>query len=153
MNDPSELLQHALNRLPHGPEFRFVDRLLSLTPGREGAGEYRVRGDETFLRGHFPGQPLFPGVLVLEAVAQLAGVVAQSDPAIPPLPGLKLTALRNVKILGAAKPSDVLRLEARITGRLGGLIQAEAQAFKAGELILTAGITLSGETSAKLPPA
>lgn len=153
MSDHSESLQHALSRLPHGPEFRFVDRLLSLTPGREGAGEYRVRGDEPFLRGHFPGQPLFPGVLLLEAVAQLAGVVAQSDPAIPPLSGLKLTALRSVKILGAAKPADVLRLEARITGRLGGLIQAEAQAFKAGVLILAAGITLSGETHAASPPA
>jgi 3-hydroxyacyl-[acyl-carrier-protein] dehydratase len=152
MHDNPQLLQHALSRLPHGPEFRFVDRLLSLTPGREGAGEYRVRGDEPFLRGHFPGQPVFPGVLLLEAVAQLAGVVAQSDPVIPPLPGLKLTALRNVKILGAAKPSDVLRLEARITGRLGGLVQAEAEAFKTGELILAAGITLSGEPNAAFAP-
>src|SRR6266542_937487 len=98
----------ALKRLPHGPEFRFVDRLVSLDPGQHGVAEYTVRGDEFFLRGHFPSQPIFPGVLLVEAAAQLAGVVAQSDPKIPPLRGLKLTALRNVKILGAVKPGEVI---------------------------------------------
>ena len=83
-------LQEALKSLPHGPEFRFVDRLLSLDPGKEGVGEYLVRGDESWLRGHLPGEPLLPGVLLIEAAAQLAGVVAQNDPLIPPLPGLKL---------------------------------------------------------------
>src|SRR5687767_9077224 len=97
---------NALSFLPHGPEFRFLDRVVRLEPGRSGEGEYRVRGDEPFLKGHFPGQPLFPGVLLVEAAAQLAGVVAQSDPKIPPLPGLKLTAMRNVKILGTARPGE-----------------------------------------------
>ncbi len=91
-------LDKALSLLPHGAEFRFLDRLAKLDPGQSGAGGYKVRGDEPFLRGHFPGQPIFPGVLLVEAAAQLAGVVAQSDPKIPPLAGLKLTALRNVKI-------------------------------------------------------
>ncbi len=137
-------LQAALELLPHGPEFRFVDRLLSLTPGKEGGGEYRVRGDEPFLRGHFPGDLLFPGVLLVEAAAQLAGVVAQSDPAIPPLTGLKLAALRGVKILGTARPGEVVRIEARLSGRLGKSIQAQAQAFVAGELVMVAELTLSG---------
>src|SRR5215467_11713084 len=97
-----DLLKKALASLPHGPEFRFLDRLTRLEPGVKGAGEYTVRGDEPFLRGHFPGQPLFPGVLLVEAAAQLAGTVAQSDPQIPPLAGLKLTALRGIKILGTA---------------------------------------------------
>ena len=122
-----------------------MDRVLQLTPGKEGTGEYRVRGDEPFLRGHFPGEPLMPGVLLVEAAAQLAGVVAQSDPAIARLPGLKLTALRNVKILGTAKPGEVVRLEARITGRLGNLIQAQATASVNGQTVLQAELTLSGE--------
>ena len=141
MTDP---LAQALKSLPHGPEFRFVDRLLSLAPGKEAVGEYRVRGHEPFLRGHFPGEPLLPGVLLVEAVAQLAGVVAQSDPAIPPLAGLKLTALRSVKILGTARPKEVVRIEARVTGRLGNLVQAQAQASVAGEVVLTAELTLAG---------
>ena len=138
-------LQAALALLPHGAEFRFVDRLLELDPGKSGVGEYRVRGDEPFLRGHFPGEPLMPGVLLVEAVAQLAGVVAQSDPTIAPLPGLKLTALRNVKILGSARPNETLRLEARVTGRLGNLIQAQSRALVQGGIVLTADLTLAGE--------
>src|SRR5690349_6591074 len=86
-----DVLAQALRLLPHGAEFRFVERLLTLEPGREGTAEYRVRGDEPFLRGHFPGQPMFPGVLLVEAAAQLAGIVAQSDPGLKPMPGLKLT--------------------------------------------------------------
>ncbi len=138
-------LAHALDILPHGPEFRFLDRLLSLDPGKTGVGEYRVRGDETFLRGHFPGDPLLPGVLLVEAVAQLAGVVAQHDPTIPALPGLKLAALRTVRILGSARPGEVLRLEARITARLGGLVQAQGEASVAGRQVLTAEMTLGSD--------
>ena len=140
----SDALVAALKHLPHGPEFRFVDRLVALDPGRSGVGEYTVRGDEPFLAGHFPGQPLFPGVLLVEAVAQLAGVIAQSDPQIGPLAGLKLTALRGVKILGTAKPGDAIRLEGRVTGRLGNLIQASATASVNGRAALQAELTLSG---------
>lgn len=139
-----QTMQRALDFLPHGAEFRFVDRLAELEPGKSGAGEYTVRGDEPFLRGHFPGEPIFPGVLLAEAAAQLAGVVAQSDPQIRPLAGLKLTALRNVKILGTARPGQTIRLEARVSGRLGNLIQAQATAQVAGVTVLTAELTLSG---------
>ncbi len=143
-----DTLTAALCYLPHGPEFRFVDRLLSLEPGQYGAGEYKVRGDETFLRGHFPGQPMMPGVLLVEAAAQLAGTVAQSDPEIPPFPGLKLTAVRGAKILGTARPGDTVRLEARVTGRMGHLVQALAEAAVNGRTVLQVELTLSGETSA-----
>ena len=142
MSDP---LVDALSFLPHGPEFRFLDRLLSLDPGVSGTGEFTLRGDEPFLRGHFPGLPIMPGVLLVEAAAQLAGTVAQSDPRIEPLRNLKLTALRGVKILGSARPGEVIRLEARITGRLANLIQARATAWVGSRLVLQAELTLSGD--------
>ena len=138
----------ALARLPHGPEFRFLDRLLSLEPGKSGAGEYAVRGDEPFLRGHFPVRPMMPGVLLVEAAAQLAGVVAQSDPAIAPLPGLKLTAIRGAKILGTAKPGEIIRFQARLLGRMGNLVHAQATASVNGRTVLQVELTLGGE-----PPA
>ena len=138
-------LSRALALLPHGAEFRFIDRLTKLDPGQSGAGEYTVRGDEPFLRGHFPGEPIFPGVLLAEAAAQLAGVVAQSDPKIPPLKNLKLTALRNVKIIGTARPGESILLEAKIVGRLGNLVQAQTTAKVGGKIILTAELTLSGK--------
>ena len=138
MNDP-------LSFLPHGPEFRFLDRLLQLDPGRSGEGEYRVRGDEPFLKGHFPDEPLFPGVLLVEAAAQLAGVIAQSDPKIPRLQGLKLTALRNVKILGSARPGETIRIAAEVSGRLDKLVQAKAVASVRDVQVLQADLILSGE--------
>ena len=144
-----DLLQLAFNSLPHGPEFRFVDRLLSLTPGKTGVGEYRIRGDEYYLRAHLPGDPILPGVLLVEAGAQVAGMVAQEDPTDPTFPRLKLTALRAVKILGSARPGQTLRIEAVITGRLGPLIQAEVSAFIADTRVLVAELTLSGTDSAQ----
>ena len=144
MNPPAVDLAAALQSLPHGPEFRFVDRLLSLTPGKEGTAEYRVRGDEPFLRGHFPDHPLFPGVLLVEAAAQLAGIVAQTDPEIGPLQGLKLTAIRAAKITGSARPGETVQITARITGRLGPLIQAETEVKLSGRPLLTATLALSG---------
>ena len=141
----SHSLDEALKNLPHGPEFRFVDRLLALDPGKNGTGEYVVRGDESILRGHFPGQPIFPGVLLVEAAAQLAGTIAQSDPQIPPLAGLKLTAMRGIKILGTARPGETIRIEAQITGRLGNLIQARATVTVNGATILQGDLTLSGD--------
>src|SRR5881628_1327354 len=103
--------EKALSFLPHGPEFRFVDRVTSLAPGEHGVGEYTLKADLEMLRGHFPGQPLMPGVLVVEAGAQLAGVVAQSDPTREPLRELKLTAIRSIKILGAVLPGETIQLE------------------------------------------
>lgn len=140
-------LDSALKALPHGPEFRFLDELVELMPGQSGRGRYTVRGDEPFLRGHFPNEPLFPGVLLAEAAAQLGGVVAQSDPQLKPLRGLKLTALRGVKILGSARPGEVIELTARVTGRLANLVQVQASATVNGQTVLQAELTLSGSAS------
>ena len=141
-------LQEALTALPHGQEFRFLDRLVSLDPGKSGVGEYKVRGDEYYLLGHLPGEPLFPGVLLIEAGAQLAGVVAQNDPVIRPLTRLKLTALRAVKILGSARPGETILLEATVIGRLGALVQAKAPASVAGVQVMSGEFVLGGSASA-----
>jgi 3-hydroxyacyl-[acyl-carrier-protein] dehydratase len=138
MNDP-------LAALPHGPEFRFVDALESLEPGKSATGRYLVRGDEAFLAGHFPGNPLMPGVVLIEAIAQLGGVVAQSDPVIPPLKNLLLTGVRGAKILGAAVPGEVLTLKAEIEGRLGGMIQVSGEVSVGDRPLATAKIMLSGQ--------
>ena len=144
MSAPPEILALAMKSLPHGREFRFVDRMISLTPGKEGVGEYHVRGDEYYLRGHLPGEPILPGVLLVEAAAQVAGMVAQEDPANPRWPKLKLAALRAVKILGSVRPGQTLRIEAEITGQLDSMIQARVFAFVGDAKVLSAEISLSG---------
>ncbi len=136
----------ALMNLPHGPAFRFIDRLDALVPGHSGSASYLLRGDEAFLAGHFPGAPLMPGVLLIEAVAQLGGVVAQSDPAIPPLRDLRLAAVHSAKITGSALPGETLLLEAAVTGRLGALVQVEGRARVGERLVLTTRLTLGGAT-------
>jgi 3-hydroxyacyl-[acyl-carrier-protein] dehydratase len=134
----------ALKALPHGPEFRFVDALVSLDPGRSGTAEYRLPEDAAFLRGHFPGEPMMPGVLLVEAVAQLGGVVAQSDPTQVPLPGLKLTGIRAAKITGTARPGQKIVLQATVAGRMGNLVQVTGSATVEGREILRCEVTLAG---------
>ena len=65
--------------LPHGPEFRFVDAVDAFVPGQSITARYRVTGDEPFLAGHFPGNPVFPGVIQLEALAQAGAIAVLSD--------------------------------------------------------------------------
>jgi 3-hydroxyacyl-[acyl-carrier-protein] dehydratase len=137
-------LQDALGFLPHGSEFRFLDELLELDPGKSGKGVFQLKGDEDFLKGHFPGSPIFPGVLGIEAIAQLAGVVAQSDPGIPPLANLKLTAVRNAKIHAPISPGEEMQISVFISGRMGSLIQAEGQVSVRSQTVIQAQVTLAG---------
>jgi 3-hydroxyacyl-[acyl-carrier-protein] dehydratase len=65
--------------LPHRPPFRFVDSVDVIEPGARIQARYHVTGDEPFLAGHFPGNPVFPGVLQLEALAQAGGIAVLSD--------------------------------------------------------------------------
>ncbi len=140
-------LHHALIALPHGPEFRFIDRLIAMDDGKSATAGYRIRGDESFLAGHFPEHPIMPGVILIEAVAQLAGIVAQSDPGHAPLADLRLTAVRQAKILGTASPGETLIIQACVVGRMGHLVQAEGGIVCEGREetpLLSTAIVLSG---------
>lgn len=136
----------SLDALPHGPEFRFLDRLILLTPGQSATAEFVIRPDLPFLAGHFPGNPLFPGVLLVEAGAQLAGVVAQSDPHQNALQDLRLSAIRSIKIYDTGTPNDTLSVEARLLGRLEGLVQAEIRVWRKSDqrLLLEGQVILAG---------
>ena len=70
---------NPIDLLPHRPPFRFVDAVDELEPGERVRARYRVRGDEAFLAGHFPGNPILPGVIQLEALAQAGAVALLSD--------------------------------------------------------------------------
>ena len=140
-------LDDALKQLPHGPSFRFVDRITSLEPGKQASAVYQLKGNEAFLEGHFPGNPIMPGVLLIEAIAQLGGIIVQTDAEIPALADLRLTAVRAAKILGAAVPGDVLEIHAKLEGRMGALAQVEGEVLLGGQLLASARVTLSGTVS------
>jgi 3-hydroxyacyl-[acyl-carrier-protein] dehydratase len=139
-----ELEESALETLPHGPEFRFLDRITSLIPGKSGTAEFILKGTEDFLSGHFPDDPLMPGVLMVEAVAQLAGAIAQSDPNYPLLPDLKLAAIRGAKITGTARPLQTILYSVQIAARMGNLIQARGSATVDDKVVLETEVTLAG---------
>ena len=69
-------VQALLDHLPHGASFIFISQLLRIDPGKSGTGQWCPTGQEPLLAGHFPGQPVVPGVLIIEALAQLSGLVA-----------------------------------------------------------------------------
>ncbi|MFT4177705.1 MAG: 3-hydroxyacyl-ACP dehydratase FabZ family protein [Luteolibacter sp.] len=141
----NEVFREALKSLPHGLSFRFIDELQALEPGKSAVGLYRVRGDEAFLEGHFPGNPMMPGVILLEAIAQLGGVVAQCDPELHPMEDVRLTGIRAAKILGAAVPGETLEITARVEGRMGGLVQIDGSVTGPQGVLATARVTLSGK--------
>ena len=86
---------------------------------------------------------MWPGVIMIEAIAQLGGVIAQSDPAQPALDDLRLTSVRNAKILGTAHPGEVLTVSATVEGRMGKLIQI-AGTVSNGETKIAAAIVMLG---------
>jgi 3-hydroxyacyl-[acyl-carrier-protein] dehydratase len=137
-------LDAPLQSLPHGAGFRFVDALTKLNPGKAGAGIYRLRGDEAFFQGHFPGRPILPAVIMAEAIAQMAGIVVQSDPDIPAMSDLRLTAIRQMKITGTAVPGETLLIEAEMQGRMGNLVQAAGRVRVDEKVIAEGQVTLSG---------
>ncbi len=134
----------ALASLPHGPEFRFVDEIIALEPGSSATGRFTLKGDEAFLAGHFPTQPIMPAVLLIEAVAQVAGIAAQTDPEVGAMPNLRLTAVRGTKIFRAAAPGETLEIRVEISGRLGNLIQATGWVSCAGVAVAESQVVLSG---------
>jgi 3-hydroxymyristoyl/3-hydroxydecanoyl-(acyl carrier protein) dehydratase len=145
MHSPPDLVQ-ALSALPHGPEFRFIDELTELVPGVSAKAVWKLKGDEEFLRGHFPGAPLMPGVLMIEALAQLGGILVQTRPGIPPLKNLRLTAVRQIKVLGSITPGQSLHLSAKLDAVMGTLGQVTGEIRDdAGQVILTGAVTLAGE--------
>jgi 3-hydroxyacyl-[acyl-carrier-protein] dehydratase len=76
---PDDEVPGPVGLLPHRPPFRFVDAVDELVDGQRIVARYRVTGEEPFLAGHFPGNPVFPGVLQLEALAQAGGIALLSD--------------------------------------------------------------------------
>ena len=137
--------EQELQALPHGKEFRFIEKMIELIPGQEGVAEYHITGEEEFLKGHFPGRPLWPGVVMIEAIAQLGGVIAQSDPKIAALDDMRLTSVKNAKILGSTSPGATLTIRAQVQGRLGPIIQISGEVLD-GETKLASGIIMLSGT-------
>lgn len=134
MSDPIAL------GLPHREPFIFVDEVIERVPG-ESARAVRVFPAATpFFSGHFPGNPIVPGVILVEALAQTAGIAAGREGG-----GFRLAAVRTMKFPAAALPDERIELSARRIAQAGGLWQFETRAI-AGERIVAEGVVVLSET-------
>ena len=126
--------------LPHRPPFRFVDAVDELVPGEHVVARYRVTGDEAFLAGHFPGNPIFPGVIQLEALAQAGAIALLSDAryagSLPLFGGVEKARFRRQVVPGDEMVLDVTMetLSARggwgaATATVGGKACCQARLF------------------------
>lgn len=122
--------------LPHREPFVFVDTVVELTPGSRAVGHKVFAAGDPVFRGHFPGEPIVPGVLLTEALAQLAGIVV-GQPGRP----MRLAAIKGMKFAGAAKPEELIELIAAKAGNVGELWQFNVEA-RVGERLVADGMVI-----------
>ncbi|WP_127554835.1 3-hydroxyacyl-ACP dehydratase FabZ [Saccharospirillum alexandrii] len=128
--------------LPHRYPFLLVDRITELTPGEAIAGFKNVTGNEELFNGHFPGQSIFPGVLMCEAMAQVSAILGFATSGNRPSEGyLYLFAgLDNVKFKRQVVPGDRLDLFSTLVSERRGIFKFNCRAEVGGQLAATADI-------------
>lgn len=123
--------------LAHRAPFLFLDEIVELNPGQSAKGLWHLSGEEDFFTGHFPGRPTLPGVLMVEAIAQLGAVAVLTDERFAgklPLFG----GVDNARFRRQVGPGDTLELEitmGRLSARAG---KGSGQATLNGELACSA---------------
>ena len=123
--------------IPHRYPFLLVDRILELEPLKRGVGIKNVTANEPFFQGHFPNKPVMPGVLLLEAMAQVGGVSLlypdENRGKIAYFAGME-----GVKFRKPVVPGDQVRMEAEVTRLRGSVGKVRAEAFVEGQLVAEA---------------
>jgi 3-hydroxyacyl-[acyl-carrier-protein] dehydratase len=119
--------------LPHRDPFLFLDEVTVLEPGSRVVARKRVREDEWFLTGHFPGRPIMPGVIIVEAMAQTGAVAVLADEANRGKLAL-FAGINDVRFKRMVLPGDELELICEVERRRGPVGRGKATATVDGEL-------------------
>ncbi len=127
--------------LPHRYPFLLVDRIRELDPDRRIVGIKNVSFNEPFFQGHFPGRPVMPGVLILEALAQVGGVLAFKSLGSVGRPVVYLTGIDAAKFRKPVVPGDILRLEVDVIKKRPPFWKMQGKAFVESELVCEAEVT------------
>ena len=128
--------------LPHRYPFALVDRIVDGEEGKWAKGIKCVSANEPFFQGHFPQYHVMPGVLIIEALAQVGAVAVLSMPEHKGKIGF-LGAIKNARFRRQVTPGDVLELTCTITRQKGSVAVAEAKAVVNGQQAVTAELTFA----------
>ncbi len=121
--------------LPHRYPFLLVDRILELEEGKRIVGLKNVTINEPFFQGHFPGQPVMPGVLILEAMAQVGGCLALSYLKKEGEQAVYFMGIDKAKFRKPVIPGDNLRLEVEVLKRRGNIWVFKGEAYVEDTLV------------------
>lgn len=130
-------MEDPLSRLPHRDPFRFITRINQIQAGESGEGVWEVKGTEPFFAGHFPGNPLVPGVLIAEALAQISGLVG------PPAANEGKLVHVDVRFDRPVAPPAQIILRSRHLRSVGILQQFEVSALVGNDTVARGMLTLS----------
>ncbi len=128
--------------LPHRFPFALVDRIVDYEPGKWAKGIKCVSVNEQFFCGHFPQEHVMPGVLILEAMAQVGGVALLSQPENKGKLAL-FGAVRQARFKKKVVPGDVLEMECIITQTRGAVGIGQCKASVSGEVVCTAEVSFA----------
>ena len=138
----SEIILHhsdILGLIPHRPPFLLIDRVESIVTGLSARGIKAITSTEPHLAGHFPGHPIMPGVLTIEAMAQTAAVlIAYDNPKSAEGQHVYFTTIDKVKFRHPARPGDVLCLDVKVVASKGALFKFEGIASIDGKVAASA---------------
>ncbi len=150
LNDPKPDLSPAAGThditaimalLPHRYPFLLIDRILHVEPKQRIVARKCVTANEGFFQGHFPGYPIMPGVLQIEAIAQAGGVLILLDFERPGDTLMLFTGVERAKFRRPVVPGDVLEIEARILNLRSRAVRLEGSIRVDGKLVCEATIT------------
>ena len=135
-------IKQIMEILPHRPPFLLVDKITGCEPGQWAEGIKNVTMNEPYFSGHFPGRPIMPGVLILEALAQTGAVAILS---LPEFQGkiAVFGGVKNCRFKKQVVPGDVLELRCELTERRGPIGFGKAVARVDGKVACQAELTFA----------
>ena len=134
--------KEIMDIIPHRHPFLLVDTIEEMEPGVRAVGKKCVTYDEYYFRGHFPEEPVMPGVLIIEALAQTGAVAILSQPEFKGKTAY-FAAINNAKFKGKVVPGDVLTLETEIIKIKGPIGVGAGKAYVDGKLVTQAELTFA----------
>ena len=145
MTDTKPLdISGILERLPHRYPFLMVDRVLDVVPGKSIVGLKNISFNEAYFQGHFPGHPVMPGVLIIEALAQAGGLLAYETAAAEErIWILYLVGIEETRFKHTVRPGDQLTLRVELVKRRRNLWRFSGVAEVDGKLVAEAQILMA----------